>query len=243
LSGSGDKTIRLWNAKTGEQLQAPFEAHEGWVRSVAFSPDGKCIVSGSDDKTIRLWDAETGEQLQPPFKGHEDWITSVAFSPDGKCIVSGSGDKTIRLWNAEIAEQLQPSHRDQVAFPPDSKHIVLKSDDKTIKLWNANMDLQSKSLLREQHLIRYSSQMEHALIDLNELFDQITSLPISRLADLVVTSEGWVRIGPFSSLLFWAPPTYCPRWYSPSTQMIIPVMQLDLSKMTHGSSWHLCYNS
>ena len=65
--------------------------------SVAFSPDGKQIVSGSADKTIRLWDLH-GNQIGQPFQGHENWVWSVAFSPDGKQIVSGSDDQTIRLW-------------------------------------------------------------------------------------------------------------------------------------------------
>ena len=62
--------------------------------SVAFSPDGKHIVSGSEDKTLQLWDTETGEMLQT-LEGHKDEVWAVAFSPDGKCIVSGSEDKTI----------------------------------------------------------------------------------------------------------------------------------------------------
>jgi len=82
VSGSHDKTIRLWDAETGQQLQSPLKGHEHSVTSVAFSPDGKCIVSGSEDMTIQLWDAETGEQLQPPLKGHKNWVTSVAFSPE-----------------------------------------------------------------------------------------------------------------------------------------------------------------
>ena len=57
VSGSLDKTIRLWDAETGEPLRAPLEGHQHSVTSVAFSPDGKRIVSGSFDKTIRLWDA------------------------------------------------------------------------------------------------------------------------------------------------------------------------------------------
>jgi WD40 repeat protein len=60
VSGSDDKTIRLWDATTGEQIGDPLVGHTDWVRSVAFSPDGSRIVSGSDDKTIRLWNATTG---------------------------------------------------------------------------------------------------------------------------------------------------------------------------------------
>jgi WD40 repeat protein len=65
---------------------------------VAFSQDGKRVVSGSGDKTVRIWDAASGEQ-QLELKGHSDWVTSVAFSQDGKRVVSGSDDKTVRIWN------------------------------------------------------------------------------------------------------------------------------------------------
>ena len=68
------------------------------VRSVAFSPDGKQVVSGSNDETVRLWDAATGAALQT-LEGHTDAVNSVAFSPDGKQVVSGSWDKTVRLWD------------------------------------------------------------------------------------------------------------------------------------------------
>src|SRR6267154_452247 len=94
VTGSSDKTIRLWDAETGEPLRAPLEGHEHYVQSVAFSPDGKCIVSGSWDNTIRLWDAETGEPLQPPRKEDQDAVNSVAISPGGKDMLSGSRDFT-----------------------------------------------------------------------------------------------------------------------------------------------------
>jgi WD40 repeat protein len=64
--------------------------------SVAFSPDGKQVVSGSYDRTVRLWDPATGAALQT-LKGHTNAVNSVAFSPDGKQVVSGSDDRTVRL--------------------------------------------------------------------------------------------------------------------------------------------------
>jgi WD40 repeat protein len=71
------------------------------VNSVAYSPDGRHIISGSFDKTIRIWDAETGAAVGKPLEGHTDWVNSVAYSPDGRHIISGSYDKTIRIWDAE----------------------------------------------------------------------------------------------------------------------------------------------
>ena len=56
VSGSDDKTVRIWNAQTGKPIGQPLKGHEGWVSSVAFSPDGQRIVSGSLDKTVRIWD-------------------------------------------------------------------------------------------------------------------------------------------------------------------------------------------
>ena len=65
------------------------------MTSVAFSPDGKQIVSGSDDKSVRVWDAVTGT-VKSTLQGHSNWVTAVAFSPDGKQIVSGSNDNSVR---------------------------------------------------------------------------------------------------------------------------------------------------
>jgi hypothetical protein len=58
ISGSGDKTIQIWNAKTGKAVATPLVGHTAAVTSVAFSQDGKCIISGSLDNTLRIWNAE-----------------------------------------------------------------------------------------------------------------------------------------------------------------------------------------
>jgi dipeptidyl aminopeptidase/acylaminoacyl peptidase len=123
-------------------------AHTDAVQSVAFSPDGKRLVSGSQDKTLKLWDAQTG-QLILTF-GPTDGVLSVAFSPDGKQIVSGSQDSTLRLWDAHtylgwnmhISNETRTlqGHTDavrSVAFSPDGKRIVSGSQDRTLKLWDA----------------------------------------------------------------------------------------------------------
>ncbi|MBQ2787165.1 MAG: PD40 domain-containing protein [Bacteroidaceae bacterium] len=84
----------------------PLTGHTDCVESVAFSPDGKRIVSGSIDKTIRIWDVATGKQIGEPLIGHTYTVLSVAFSPDGKRIVSGSSDNTIRIWDFPSLQDL-----------------------------------------------------------------------------------------------------------------------------------------
>ena len=138
LTGSEDKTARLWDAETGKTLKV-LSGHKGWVTSVALSPDGRRILTGSQDKTARLWDAETGKALKV-FSGHLGWFTSAAFSPDGQRILTGSYDKTARLWDAETGKALRvfSGHEEEVssvAFSPDGRRILTGSLDKTARLW------------------------------------------------------------------------------------------------------------
>ncbi|MCP4996626.1 MAG: WD40 repeat domain-containing protein, partial [Gammaproteobacteria bacterium] len=112
----------------------------GSVTAVAFSPDGKTLLSGAGDNTLRLWDAATGRPLRT-LQGHTDWVHAVAFSPDGKTLLSGARDKTLRLWDAASG---QPLHTLQghtgsvtaVAFSPDGKTLLSGTWDHTLRLWD-----------------------------------------------------------------------------------------------------------
>src|SRR5262247_1313105 len=118
--------------------------HNGFVTSVAFSPDGKRLATGSFDRTVKLWDADTGQELLT-LKGHSDRVSSVAFSPDGKRLATGSGDQTVKLWDAANGQALLTlkGHSEavwSVAFSPDGKRLATGSQDHTVKLWDAGAD-------------------------------------------------------------------------------------------------------
>jgi WD40 repeat protein len=141
LSGSDDKTLKVWDAESGSELMT-LRGHDDSVMSVAFSPDGKRIVSGSDDNTIKVWDADSGSELMT-LRGHQAEVWSVALSPDAKRIISGSWDKTLKVWDANSGSELMTlgGHEESVmsvVFSPDGKRIVSGSNDKTLKIWDAD---------------------------------------------------------------------------------------------------------
>ena len=105
LTGSFDRTARLWDLASGQQVRV-FEGHTGSIKSVAFSPDGSLVVTGSGDDTARLWDVTTG-RVVCSFAGHGNAATAVAFSPDSNFVLTGSADKTARLWDAVTGKQIR----------------------------------------------------------------------------------------------------------------------------------------
>ncbi|PPQ69955.1 hypothetical protein CVT26_013291 [Gymnopilus dilepis] len=154
VSGSSDKTTRIWNAQTGEAESPVFRGPTERVNSVAFSPKGKVIASGSYDKSIRLWDVKTSKQIWATHEGHGNWIQSVAFSPDGSLIASDSDDGAVQLWDAATGEAVgsqMKGHSDivlSVAFSPDGKTIASGARDDTVRLWDVETGLQVGEPLR-----------------------------------------------------------------------------------------------
>ncbi len=114
--------------------------HASDVYEVAFTPDGKRVVSAGEGGTIRLWDATTGEQLDP-LDGHEGQVWGLAVSQDGSLIASAGFDKTVRLWDAESGKIIRTmiGHAGPIrglAFSSGGDRIASASDDKTVKVWD-----------------------------------------------------------------------------------------------------------
>jgi len=248
------RQFKFWDAQTGGKVGNPLKGHTSFVWSVAFSPDGRYIVSGSGDKMIQIWDAQTGGQVGSPLQGHTATVLSVAFSPDGRHIVSCSNDKTIQLWDAQTGAQVGNPLQGHtlsvlsVAFSPDGRHIVSGSLDTTIRLWNwaqtsgYEQTLSSKSVTTSP--IYFSSSVAHALQNAQSLFVDTSNLKGDWRDIVQLQADGWI-VGPNGQLLLWVPPSYhLLSFYSPWTRMVIPkgIPELDLSNMVHGTAWYECYS-
>ena len=150
VSGLGDKSLIVWDMKTGTPLKT-LTGHKGSVDAVAITPDGKQIVSASTstDSTIKIWNIETGENIDT-FIGHQSSIRAIAITPDGKNIVSASSDTTLKVWDLQTGQCLYTciGHQKSVsvlAIHPDGDKVISGSDDKRLILW----DLKTGQLLRE----------------------------------------------------------------------------------------------
>jgi WD40 repeat protein len=148
FSGGFDRTIKIWDAATGQELRT-LQKHTGGVRrdpariaqfggldvlslqghiervqSLAVSGDGKWLVSGGIEGAIILWDTETGERKRT-LEGHSNGVFGLAISPDDRWFVS-AGQSELKIWDAEtglVKRTLKGSAR-SVAISADGKRIV-----------------------------------------------------------------------------------------------------------------------
>lgn len=148
-SASADKTIKVWNLATGQEIYT-LKGHASYVNVLAISPDGRTLVSGSADKTIKLWDLGNGKEIRT-LGGHSNYVKSVAISPDGQMIASGSSDKTVKLWNLATGQEIRTlqGHLNDInslAISANSQILASGSADKTIKIWNLSTGQEIRTL-------------------------------------------------------------------------------------------------
>lgn len=127
---------------------ATLTGHTSWVRTVAFSPDGRYLASCSNDNTVKVWDVSSDDLVRTPPKelttvgAHDASMWSVVFSADGRYLASCSNDNMVRVWALETLPELYEftrfsDHHDPVydlAFSPDGRLLGSASHDSTVHL-------------------------------------------------------------------------------------------------------------
>lgn len=96
ISGSRDKTIKVWDVNVGSCLFTLI-GHDNWVRGVCWHPGGKYIISVSDDKTLRIWDI-LNKRCHKTVDAHSHFCTSLDFHSKSPYVVTGSVDESVKIW-------------------------------------------------------------------------------------------------------------------------------------------------
>jgi len=110
--------------------------------SVAFSPDGKRLLTASKDRRIGVFDAHSGTPIREPFIAHGRAVLCVSYFPDGTAFVTGSRDETLRVWDARSFRLLRrlEGHTGAItciAITSDNSRIISGAEDYTIRVWDA----------------------------------------------------------------------------------------------------------
>jgi WD40 repeat protein len=119
------------------------KGHDDAVYSVAYSPDGKYLVTGSLDHTLKLWDVAAGKEIKTygGKTGHQKMVLAVTFSPDGQMIASGSADNTLKVWDVPVSSPIRSlptgAAATAVALSADGTKLAAGCKDGSVRLLNA----------------------------------------------------------------------------------------------------------
>ncbi len=131
VTGTTPHAVRVWDTATGRLLH-DLEGHVGTITSLAFSPDGRRLVSGGADGTARIWDTATGGALRT-LTGNGELVTTVAYSRDGTLLATGSSNGTVRIWDSRGSLLLDLNGHGgwitSVSFDPSGKRVLTSSAD------------------------------------------------------------------------------------------------------------------
>ena len=169
VTGSHDKTARLWDVKTGAEIHS-FEGHSAEINSVAVSPNGSYILTGSDDETARLWSVDTGKELRS-FQ-HSAPVKTVAFMPNSTHVLTVDVKGVVHLWDVKTGTELRKfaTFSESIwaaAVSSDGKRVLVLSINKIGQLWDVetgNMLQQFKGDFEHAWTIALSPNGKHVLI-------------------------------------------------------------------------------
>lgn len=138
-SASYDKTVRIWDAKTGDNLLT-YQGHWDRVIAVAWSQDGNLLASAGNDCTIQIWDPHTGNLILT-YREHTQPVLAICWSPDGKRIASACEGRTVRIWDTITGQTVYThySHGGRIltlGWSPDGKHIASAGEEKQVHVWS-----------------------------------------------------------------------------------------------------------
>ncbi|MBW4448809.1 MAG: hypothetical protein KME38_18590 [Spirirestis rafaelensis WJT71-NPBG6] len=124
--------------------------HTRSVIAIAFSPDGKYVISGSRDSTLKIWNWQTGVEVRT-LRSHTSWVNAIAISPDGKYLISASLDKALKVWDWQTGIEVRTiqGHTRSViaiAFSADGKYLISASSDTTLKIWDWQTGVEVRTL-------------------------------------------------------------------------------------------------
>ena len=139
VSGSSDRTVRVWSVADSEEVST-FVGHMSMVNAVEFSPDGELIISASSDATVRIWSLSKQKEIAT-IVAHKYGVNDVTFSPDGKLFATAARDYTVKLWSTETLEAIAVLDRQRnlvqsVQFSPDGRRLLTGSD--STRLWEVS---------------------------------------------------------------------------------------------------------
>jgi WD40 repeat protein len=137
--GSHMEYLKIWDAETGK-LVANLKGHTSLVLCLAWTANGKILISGSADHSIRTWNTTTWQQISV-LTGHTNFVWGISISPNGRILASTSLDKTARLWNLENGQPIgSPLQHDKevycVSFSADGKLLATGCSDHNAYSWD-----------------------------------------------------------------------------------------------------------
>ena len=143
MTGSNDKTIKIFELYPKHKFISSYKGHSNWVRCARFSPDNRLIGSCGDDNAVIIFDVEQ-KSINYRFLDHTSNVNSCRFSPDGTIIASAGDDGKIKLFDIRMGRLIQhyDAHNDKInciSYHQTGNYIISGSDDSTIKIWDLKM--------------------------------------------------------------------------------------------------------